>query len=192
MPEGEETSFYYLYYFAPIVPVILFMIWQEATHSALIFACCIAVVSILIWIVLAFQPGEQQATELISRLTKIFSLTAPQEESPSTERIIQSLKKSIHLSQESLRLLSILRKKVHSNKEFAIEAAMQELPRICLQYISELALGDERVATAVDIINEVLHVPEAKSAFFADKFSSSGFVDLMLVVLRTFFEGFFQ
>jgi hypothetical protein len=78
------------------------------------------------------------------------------------EEDIDKLKLSLLEASEVYIILKKLRKSLHNNNTNTINAARLGVVSFSLNCLSDISIDDDRIIPAIDVINEVLNVPEAK------------------------------
>ena len=89
-----------------------------------------------------------------------------------------------------MKILLLLRRKLHSNTGLAKDSAEQGLHRYALLCIMDLEPDDPRVVAGVDVINEILHTSASKAVVLSEELDSRDFADNIIRVTSRFVDGF--
>lgn len=81
-------------------------------------------------------------------------------------------------------ILSALRKRLHNNPNGALEAAKTNLLKYAYTSIRGISPEDKRVPVAIDVVNEILHQPDARRIIIQEEQGLKNLIDDMLSITK--------
>lgn len=173
----------WIFWLAPLILVILLMVWQQNFTAAIVLTSCLTITTSLFWLVFNSNPLPI-SDNLWMRLARMFLKGTPTEEiaelEESAKDIIEKFKGCIQEASESLKILLALRKRLHKNPSLAKEASESHLHRYALLSLTDVDPSDVRIPAAIDVINEVLNVANAKKIILDDELEAREFADSLM------------
>ena len=150
-----------LLYLIPLSPCIMVLYYlltsKELFDTGLALGACLAVVALAAMLI-TYANRQSTCKDADGGDSRHLF------DNVSLDDIIDKIRLKLTEANETVQILNFLRKRIHKNKKVAVDLAAKNdrIVYFILKVMEELNGEDERVLAGIDVINELLHVQDAK------------------------------